>query len=211
MRVVELAQQTADWDLGMPVLARRIVAMFADQVVPYSQCSKIAVRVQELHFCSHTLMHTTISHTQALASLALLTNLPVSRAWRGFGSAIFLEFGPPDAEGAGAHTLTASEDWSLRSDTPPASADTHSEFRDIDTLLRSLEHLTVQDVSLTDDAVQVALGRAQVRIGLRGLHNTAWSLHPVEGAFLTTANGRLCERGRGVVGIRTVEVTSVIS
>lgn len=132
-------------------------------------------------------MQKQISNEQALKHLIAVKHLPMNRAWRGYGSAIFFELGELDKEGAGDFTLTVSQDWLLEGNN--LSLDAGADFSEIDDLLQKAKNKTIEKISIDGDELLFVFGDLLLRINLNKKNNSEWSLSPVEEAFLTTANG----------------------
>lgn len=132
-------------------------------------------------------MQKQISTNQATEHLSKLKKLSVSRAWRGYGSAIFFEFGKIDDKGAGDYTLTTSNDWLLKGSS--LSLDAGDSFSEIDNFLQKVINMSLEDVSVMNDELAFIFDNAELKIALKNMKNNGWSLSPIEKAFLTTSGG----------------------
>ncbi|NLG06407.1 MAG: hypothetical protein GX559_01765 [Candidatus Pacebacteria bacterium] len=132
-------------------------------------------------------MQKQISINQAIEHFSILKKLPISRAWRGYGSSIFFEFGKIDDKGAGDYTLAVSNNWWLKSSA--LSLDAGSSFSEIDNFLQKLMSMSLQDVSVVDDKLLFTFDNCELKIILNSMENNGWSLNKIEEAFLTTSGG----------------------
>lgn len=174
---------------------------------PFDDCSE---RVES--FAGHPIavrglaVVTSISSEDFAEHVQALIGLPMSRAWRGAGTAIFLEIGPLSGGAPGSPTGVGSLmlQWSWRVERPRSIwFGSFSSDRRISNQLPKLESLSVSTISVSGRLPEVELGLGG-KVTLRSFSTVEgqpeWSLRLPSGRWLSSSQGRLVLEGEPSAG-----------
>lgn len=123
-------------------------------------------------------MTTNITVNQASEIISKLHNSIVSRVWRGYGSAIFLEIGKLDEKQKGQFTLSSATGWSLYShDKSKLCSYESSDWKEIDNILLSFQNTIIDSVQVENGIIRFNFSDKSLEIKTISGDENNFSLH----------------------------------
>jgi hypothetical protein len=131
---------------------------------------------------------TAINTQVALDKFKLLENMNMSNAWRGYGSAVFFEFGKLDQDQKGEYTLSATENWTLFFEEKNITSD--DDWDMIDKKLKKLIFAKLENIALNGDKLSFKFNKFSLKINLDNMNNRGWSLNSTRfDEYLSSSDG----------------------